>query len=572
MKNILSLMFFLTFLPINAQLLLHEPFSYVSNPVNGLAMQSSGSWTKINTGDSILVGSGSLSYPGVAASTGNKVTFDAGGSDYYRTFAPQTSGTIYASFILNVPALGMLDPMGSYGMNFIESNSTSVFAACVWFQTSMTPGKYVIGISNKSSGSMPIYSGTEMNVNENYFVVISYTINPGSGNDVSKMWINPTQFGGTEPMAMYVSTGGTDVGTAGLGRFLLRQANNTLTPYVEFDELRIGTSWSTVTPQFVAPCQTYDTITTSACSSLTLNGQTYNSSGTYTQTLLNTQGCDSIITLNLTINNASTSSVSVVNCGTYNWFNQDYTSSGLYSHIITNSQGCDSIITLDLTIQNPISYYLDADQDGFGNDATVTFDCIQPSNTVMFSGDCDDNNNSIYPGAPELCDGFDNNCNGQNDEGLTFIDYYLDTDNDGFGIGTPENSCVPLSGYSIFNGDCDDTNNAVYPNATETEGNGIDENCDGVDGYLGLADGYIDVSLINVDIVPNPSNGSFSLNFDSEMTDVLVQITDMSGKTLFQSNMSGSSIPLNQTQLKPGTYLVYVQMNQQSKTLRLVIQ
>jgi hypothetical protein len=56
------------------------------------------------------------------------------------------------------------------------------------------------------------------------------------------------------------------------------------------------------------------------------------------------------------------------------------------------------------------------------------------------------------------------------------------------------------------------------------------------------------------------------------MTDVLVQITDMSGKALFQSNMSGSSIPLNQTQLKPGTYLVHVQMNQQSKTLRLVIQ
>ena len=80
-------------------------------------------------------------------------------------------------------------------------------------------------------------------------------------------------------------------------------------------------------------------------------------------------------------------------------------------------------------------YYVDADGDGFGDDATGVEQCAQPANTVTIGGDCDDADSTIYPGATELCDGFDNNCNGVSDEGLIFNTYFVDADNDNFGTG-----------------------------------------------------------------------------------------------------------------------------------------
>ena len=234
---------------------------------------------------------------------------------------------------------------------------------------------------------------------------------------------------------------------------------------------------------------------------------------------------------------------------------------------VLNSGDCDD---MNPTVTAPTMYYSDVDNDGFGDDASGALACVQPANTVTIGGDCDDTNNAIYPGATEICDGFDNNCNGVNDEGLVFNTYYLDSDNDQFGAGLGLVSCQvnPLPGYVLVNGDCDDMNPNVYPGATEILANDIDENCDGVDGYLGLTD----VTFTNVNLIPNPSNGTFAIQLDAEMSDVNVHITDMSGKVLFHSVMSGSILELTQTQLQAGTYLVNVQLNQQHEILRLVIQ
>ncbi len=93
-------------------------------------------------------------------------------------------------------------------------------------------------------------------------------------------------------------------------------------------------------------------ISATACDSITFNGQTYTSSGIYTQTLTNEVGCDSVITLNLTINNSTTSNLTETACDEFTLNGQTYTSSGIYTQTLTNGAGCDSVITLNLTINN----------------------------------------------------------------------------------------------------------------------------------------------------------------------------------------------------------------------------
>src|SRR5690554_5920269 len=107
-------------------------------------------------------------------------------------------------------------------------------------------------------------------------------------------------------------------------------------------------------PPFVG--STYSTETITACESYTwpTNNQEYTTSGSYNAYLLNENGCDSIVTLDLTITASETSTITEVACGSYTWSanNQTYFNSGVYTETLTTVSGCDSIVTLDLTISN----------------------------------------------------------------------------------------------------------------------------------------------------------------------------------------------------------------------------
>ena len=100
--------------------------------------------------------------------------------------------------------------------------------------------------------------------------------------------------------------------------------------------------------------------------------------------------------------------------------------------------------------------------------------------------DCDDTNPLVNPGQEEVCDGIDNNCNDEIDEGVG-VTYWADTDEDGY--GDPDHTieaCNEMPGFALNNQDCDDDDASINPVAEEVcDGvdnncnNEIDEGCDG---------------------------------------------------------------------------------------------
>jgi hypothetical protein len=96
---------------------------------------------------------------------------------------------------------------------------------------------------------------------------------------------------------------------------------------------------------------TTSAVNITACDAYTWFGTTYTATGTYTYTTTNSIGCDSIITLNLTINTSNNSSTNVTACDSYTWNGTTYTASGTYTFNTSTVLGCDSVATLNLTIR-----------------------------------------------------------------------------------------------------------------------------------------------------------------------------------------------------------------------------
>jgi len=130
-----------------------------------------------------------------------------------------------------------------------------------------------------------------------------------------------------------------------------------------------------------------------------------------------------------------------------------------------------------------LTWYLDQDSDGYGVDSTTVVACTAPgTGWAQQDGDCDDTRDTAFPGADELCNGRDDDCDKQVDEEPT-VDpptWYLDSDSDGW--GTDDSAlvqCLAPAGYTDQGGDCDDALDTIHPTADELC-NGLDDDCDGV--------------------------------------------------------------------------------------------
>ena len=145
----------------------------------------------------------------------------------------------------------------------------------------------------------------------------------------------------------------------------------------------------------------------------------------------------------------------------------------------------------------------DCDQDG---DGAVRDDpgCV----ALAAALDCDDQDSTVYPGAPEFCDGRDGDCDGHPDgpDPIDGATWFLDADSDGWGApGTAFRSCLDtVLGASFVDGDCDDASETAYPGAPEICGDAVDQDCDGADASL-LEEG-LSCAWVSLDGAP----GSFA--------------------------------------------------------------
>jgi len=194
----------------------------------------------------------------------------------------------------------------------------------------------------------------------------------------------------------------------------------------------------------------------------------------------------------------------------------------------TASEQCNSVDdncdgTTDEGVQT--TYFLDADGDGYGVDASTLGACSLPSGYAEVGGDCDDTDTATSPAAAESCNDEDDDCNGIIDDGLPTSTVYRDADGDGYGhptmtredCGVPSGyvsvagdcndalssvtdglswyqdldgdgfgnaletawECVAPSGYVADDTDCDDGDASVFPGAEESVGDDVDSDCDG---------------------------------------------------------------------------------------------
>lgn len=158
-----------------------------------------------------------------------------------------------------------------------------------------------------------------------------------------------------------------------------------------------------------------------------------------------------------------------------------------YNYVPTSGTACATFnngetedYNVTITACTPITYYADSDADNFGDITMPTLFCTPPvSGYVLNNTDCNDANATIYPGATEICNGIDDDCDATNDDGLIFVTYYADSDGDTFGNNLiTSNTCsgAPV-GYVNNNTDCNDANAAIKPGAIEIC-NSIDDDCD----------------------------------------------------------------------------------------------
>ena len=317
-----------------------------------------------------------------------------------------------------------------------------------------------------------------------------------------------------------------------------------------------------------------------ACDEFTWDGITYTENGEYTNTYINVNGCDSTHTLNLTINYTTFGSDTQEHCDTYTWIdgNTYIESNNTATFTLTNSNNCNSIVTLDLLITQSSSSY----------DTVVVCDSYDwNGNTYTESG------NHVYTSSNTIgCDSVANLELSISQLETLVIDGaqigYTETDNNTYSIsnsnasstyfwnlsnnlGTIETGNTNNSEITISWGENDsETTLCVYEqDEYSCEG---EESCVTIDVKRPTSIDDIEESLLS--IYPNPFENQTTVSFSNPtQSKVILNLIDSRGRTVRNyDGITGDSIIIKKEELSEGLY--YIQLNLNNNVIRkpIVIQ
>jgi hypothetical protein len=262
MKRLTALLtIFLSASIASADLTIYDGFNYdaTGNPFLGTGPSTAagtfGNW--VYQGNNTIeprVTAGSLSYPALPESVGNKVTLDNGsgsptGADaarlYIGTIDQATTPTVYYSFIANFPTATATGGTGGAFLAGFDANTNATyttFAGLFVRQDAVDTADVDLGISTSGSANK-VFGATSYDTNTPLFVVGSFTFQGLANLDV---FVDPAAIPGTEPLVHSATSSGVDASAlTQISNFYLR-GNAGQPQGIQIDELRIGTSWADV--------------------------------------------------------------------------------------------------------------------------------------------------------------------------------------------------------------------------------------------------------------------------------------------------------------------------------------
>lgn len=296
--------------------------------------------------------------------------------------------------------------------------------------------------------------------------------------------------------------------------------------------LKLGVCTTTNSTQNISSCSAY---------TWPVNNQSYSSSGSYSYTLTNSNGCDSIVVLNLTINPPSNNNINVTTCNSYNWNGNIYTSSGVYNQILNAVNGCDSIVTLNLTIIPQVT-----------NTTNIT-----SCNSYNWNG-------NIYTssGVYNQVLSTSNGCDSTVTLNLTITNgpSAVVTSPDGITLNA---NIIPNATYQwIYCSDLTPVTNQTLSQfipqinglyavvVTNTCGSDTSE-CANVNTI-----GLNELDNLEVQIAPNPSNGDIMIQLNQVNEPIHLYISDMQGRILMSDELISLEKTIDLHHFTSGTYFI----------------